>query len=415
MADRLNGHRILILETREEAQFARLLAEHGAEVMACPMFVIHDAPDPAPVAAWIDRFIASPPDDLLLMTGEGLRRLLKLSRSIGTDADFIGALSQPRKFARGPKPVRALREIGLEAQIVVQPPTTDGIMQTLAGLDLQGRRLGLQLYPDRDPSALAYVVRAKVPLIQIGIAIAITLPLGIGTAVFMSEVGGRFSRVVRTVVEAMTALPSIVAGLFIYSVFIVAIGLPRSGLAAALAIGVMMLPIIARAADVVLRVVPGGLREASLALGASRWRTVWYVVLPTARPGLATACILGIARGIGETSPVLLTSGNAQFFVVDPTDGVMNSLPLFIYSTVRSGEPNAIARAFAAATVLLAVVLALFVLARLIARPKRTKSRRGRSRPAVDFVHSDPLVEMGPVAPAIDTTYTSHRIDQETS
>lgn len=264
-----------------------------------------------------------------------------------------------------------------------------------------------------DKGGIAHAVLGS--LIQIGIAIAITLPLGIGTAVFMSEVGGRFSRVVRTVVEAMTALPSIVAGLFIYSVFIVALGLPRSGLAAALAIGVMMLPIIARAADVVLRVVPGGLREASLALGASRWRTVWYVVLPTARPGLATACILGIARGIGETSPVLLTSGNAQFFVVDPTDGVMNSLPLFIYSTVRSGEPNAIARAFAAATVLLAVVLALFVLARLIARPTRTKARRGRSRPAVDLVHSDPLVEMGPVAPAIDTTYTSHRIDQESS
>jgi phosphate transport system permease protein len=233
-------------------------------------------------------------------------------------------------------------------------------------------------------------------LVQVGIAIAITLPLGIGTAVFMSEVGGRFARVVRTVVEAMTALPSIVAGLFIYTVFIVALGFPRSGLAAALAIGVMMLPIIARAADVVLRVVPGGLREASLALGASRWKTVWYVVLPTARPGLATACILGIARGIGETSPVLLTSGNAQFFVTDPTDGVMNSLPLFIYSTVRSGEPNAIARAFAAATVLLAVVLVLFVVARLVARPKRTRSRRRRT-PAVDVVRADPLVEAGPV------------------
>ena len=236
-------------------------------------------------------------------------------------------------------------------------------------------------------------------LIQVGIAIAITLPLGIGTAVFMSEVGGRFARVVRTVVEAMTALPSIVAGLFIYTVFIVALGFPRSGLAAALAIGVMMLPIIARAADVVLRVVPGGLREASLALGASRWKTVWYVVLPTARPGLATACILGIARGIGETSPVLLTSGNAQFFVANPTDGVMNSLPLFIYSTVRSGEPNAIARAFAAASVLMAVVLVLFVVARVLARPKRTRSGR-RSRPAVDLVHADPLVEMGPVRAA---------------
>ncbi|MFC6342262.1 PstA family ABC transporter permease, partial [Nocardioides hankookensis] len=108
-------------------------------------------------------------------------------------------------------------------------------------------------------------------LIQVGIAVAITLPLGIGTAIFMTEVGGRFARLVRTVVEAMTALPSIVAGLFIYTVFIVALGYPRSGLAAGLAISVMMLPIIARASDVVLRVVPGGLREASLALGASRW------------------------------------------------------------------------------------------------------------------------------------------------
>ena len=207
--------------------------------------------------------------------------------------------------------------------------------------------------------------------IELGIALAITLPLGIGTAVFMTEVGGSFARIVRTVVEAMTALPSIVAGLFIYSVLIVALGFPRSGLAAALAIAVMMLPIIARAADVVLRVVPGGLREASLALGASRWRTVWHVVLPTARPGLATAVILGVARGVGETSPVLLTSGAAAFTVAGPTDGVMNSLPLFIYANVRSGEPQAIARAFGAAFVLLALVLVLFVIARLLARPNR--------------------------------------------
>lgn len=217
-------------------------------------------------------------------------------------------------------------------------------------------------------------------LIELGIGIAITLPLGIGTAVFMTEVGGRFARIVRTVVEAMTALPSIVAGLFVYTVLIVALGYPRSGLAASLAIAVMMLPIIARAADVVLRVVPSGLREAGLALGASRWSTVWHVVLPTARPGLATAVILGVARGVGETSPVLLTSGAASFLVTDPTDGVMNSLPLYVYSLVRSGEPNAIARAFAAATVLMAVVLVLFITARLVARPKRTRPARPAPR-----------------------------------
>lgn len=224
----------------------------------------------------------------------------------------------------------------------------------------------------RDPFTRGGILHAIVgSLIQVGIAIVITVPLGIGTAIYMTEVGGRFARLVRTVVEAMTALPSIVAGLFIYTVAIVALGVPSSGLAAALAISVMMLPIIARAADVVLRVVPGNLREASLALGASRWRTVWHVVLPTARPGLATAVILGVARGIGETSPVLLTSGSATFLVTGPTDGVMNSLPLYIYSTVRSGEPLAIQRAFAAAAVLLVLVLVLFVTARLLARPRK--------------------------------------------
>lgn len=208
-------------------------------------------------------------------------------------------------------------------------------------------------------------------LIEVGLAILVVIPLGIGTAVYMTEIGGRFARVVRTVVEAMTALPSIVAGLFVYTTLIVGLGVPRSGLAASVALGVMMLPIIARAADVVLRVVPSNLREASLALGASRWSTVWHIVLPTARPGLATAVILGVARGIGETSPVLLTSGTAAFMVTNPTDGVMNSLPLFIFSTVRSGEPIFIERAYGAAAILLAVVLVLFVTARLLARPRK--------------------------------------------
>jgi phosphate transport system permease protein len=208
-------------------------------------------------------------------------------------------------------------------------------------------------------------------LIEVGIAIIVAIPLGIGTAIYMTEIGGKFARVVRTIVEAMTALPSIVAGLFIYTTLIVGLGVPRSGLAAAMALGVMMLPIIARASDVVLRVVPGSLREASLALGASRWSTVWHIVLPTARPGLATAVILGVARGVGETSPVLLTSGAATFMVTNPTEGVMNSLPLFIFSTVRSGEPIYIERAYGAAAILLAIVLILFVTARLLARPRK--------------------------------------------
>jgi phosphate transport system permease protein len=207
-------------------------------------------------------------------------------------------------------------------------------------------------------------------MIEVAIAVAITLPLGIGTAVYMTEIGGRFSRVVRTVVEAMTALPSIVAGLFIYTVLIVTVHFPRSGFAGAMAISVMMLPIIARAADVVLRIVPGGLREAGLALGSTQWRTVWHVVLPTARPGLATALILGIARGVGETSPVLLTSGQSTFINGDPFHSTMNSLPLFIYFAVRSGQPSYIVRGYGAGCVLIAVVLILFVTARRLARQK---------------------------------------------
>ena len=164
--------------------------------------------------------------------------------------------------------------------------------------------------------------------IEVGIAACIALPLGVGTAVFMSEVGGGLSRAVRTVVEAMTALPDILAGLFIYAMLILKLGVERSGFAAAMALTVMMLPIIARSADVALRVVPGGLREAGLALGSSTWQTVWRVVLPTARPGLATALILGVARAVGETAPVLITSGALTFFNDRPFTNPMNSLPL---------------------------------------------------------------------------------------
>jgi len=211
-------------------------------------------------------------------------------------------------------------------------------------------------------------------LIEIGIAIVVSLPLGVGTAVFITEVGGRFARGVRTVVEAMTALPDILAGLFIYTTLIVRLGIQESGFAAAMALSVMMLPIIARSSEVQLRVVPGGLREASLALGASRWRTVWHVVLPTAGPGLATALILGIARGIGETAPVLLTSGASTFLNFDPFKDPMNSLPLFIFSGVSSDEPLYIDRIWGAASVLLGVVLILFITARVVARPRTGRS-----------------------------------------
>ncbi|WP_375415128.1 uroporphyrinogen-III synthase [uncultured Bradyrhizobium sp.] len=160
MADRLNGYRILILETREEAQFSRLLREQGADVLQCPMFAIRDAPDPAPIEAWITRFADQPCDDLVLMTGEGVRRLMKVARRMDAEQNFILALGKARKFARGPKPGRALREIGLEPQVTTERPTSEGIAEILSRAGLKRHRVGLQLYPDKDHSALIDAITA---------------------------------------------------------------------------------------------------------------------------------------------------------------------------------------------------------------------------------------------------------------
>ncbi|MCC2594187.1 phosphate ABC transporter permease PstA [Tessaracoccus sp. OS52] len=218
-----------------------------------------------------------------------------------------------------------------------------------------------------DPLTAGGVMHAIVgTLIQISIALAITIPLGVGTAVYLNEVGGRFARLVRTISDAMTALPSIVAGLFVYAAIIQGVTHERSGFAAAVAITVMMLPVVIRSADVVLRLVPQNLREASYALGSSRWNTVRHVVLPTAKSGLVTSVILGTARGIGETSPVLLTSGVTAALNVNPFSGPMISLPLQVFDFVRSPEPTMIARGFGAAAVLMVLVLVLFIVARTL-------------------------------------------------
>ncbi|MCW2756047.1 MAG: phosphate transporter, inner rane subunit PstA [Marmoricola sp.] len=221
-------------------------------------------------------------------------------------------------------------------------------------------------------------------LIQISIALAITIPLGITAALFLTEVPGPFARFTRTIVEAMTALPSIVAGLFILSSFILVLGFDKSGLAAGLAITVMMLPIMIRAADVVFRLVPSTLKEASLALGAGQFRTVLNVVLPTARGGLTTAIILATARGIGETSPVLLTAGYTASLNRNPLTGPMVSLPLAVFEFVKSPEPTMVARGFGTAVVLMLLVLILFVSARIIGSQDVAKrARRRQQRKAV--------------------------------
>lgn len=218
-----------------------------------------------------------------------------------------------------------------------------------------------------DPLTKGGVLHAIIgTLIELGIAMAIVVPLGLLGAVFLHEVPGRFSRFVRIVVETMTALPDVLAGLFIYATLILLFGFETSGFAAACALSVTVLPIVIRAGDVVLRLVPGNLTEASYALGAGQFRTVWHILLPTSRSGLATAVILGAARAIGETSPVLLTAGFATNINTDPLHGPMTSLPLEAYELVQKAQPNLIARGFGSAAVLLLVVIVLFTAARMI-------------------------------------------------
>ena len=199
---------------------------------------------------------------------------------------------------------------------------------------------------------------------QVGIAIVISVPLSITTAVYLNEVRGRLTRVVRFIIDAMSGLPSIVAGLFIYAVGVLSFGF--SGFMGGLSLAVLMLPTITRASEEMLRLVPDGLREASLALGAPEWRTVTRVVLPTARPGIVTAIILGTARAVGETAPVLLTAFGAKYLNLNPLSEAQDNLPLFVYALIRSSQDNDVARAWTGAMVLIFLVLVLFTLARIL-------------------------------------------------
>jgi phosphate transport system permease protein len=233
-----------------------------------------------------------------------------------------------------------------------------------------------------DPLSKGGVFHALVgTLIELGITLAFAVPLGVLGAVFLAEVPGRFNRFVRTIVEAMTALPDILAGLFVYATLILILGTGFCGFAASVALAITILPIIMRTGDIVLRLVAGNLKEASYALGTSQWRTVWHVTLPTARAGLATAVILGAARAIGETSPVLLTAGFNTNLNTNAFSGPMVSLPLEVYQDVATPQHTSIERGFGTATLLLVLVVVLFTIARILGgRGPGELSRRQQHR-----------------------------------
>ena len=218
-------------------------------------------------------------------------------------------------------------------------------------------------------------------LIITAITSALSVPIGLLTAVYLVEYGhGRLKQALTFLIDVMTGIPSIVAGLFAYALFVIFFGPGvRMGLVGAVALSVLMIPVVVRSSEEVIKLVPNELREASYALGVPKWRTIMRVVLPTATAGLGTGVTLAIARVIGETAPLLVTVGITNATNQDPLHGRMATLPVFAYyQLTQPGVPpqNGIDRAWTAAFVLIAIVLALNLIARLISRIFAPKTGR---------------------------------------
>ncbi|MFE1752123.1 phosphate ABC transporter permease PstA [Streptomyces anandii] len=214
---------------------------------------------------------------------------------------------------------------------------------------------------------------------QVGLATLIAVPIGVLTAIYLVEYGrGRLAKAVTFFVDVMTGIPSIVAGLFVLSFWILVLKMGYSGFAGSLALAILMMPVVVRSTEEMLKLVPNELREASLALGVPKWRTILKVVLPTSIGGIATGVMLAVARITGETAPVLLLVWGTNFINTNPFTDPQASLPLYIYQQYAnsSGYGAAYDRAWAAALTLIAFVMILNLVARGIARWKAPKTGR---------------------------------------
>ncbi|WP_093658670.1 phosphate ABC transporter permease PstA [Streptomyces radiopugnans] len=212
---------------------------------------------------------------------------------------------------------------------------------------------------------------------QVGIATLIAAPIGLLTAIYLVEYGrGRLATAVTFFVDVMTGIPSIVAGLFVLSFWIIILDFGYSGFAGAMALAILMMPIVVRSTEEMLKLVPNELREASLALGVPKWRTILKVVLPTAIGGITTGVMLAVARIAGETAPILLLVFGAQSINNNPFEGAQSSLPYYVYEQWANGNEASYDRAWAAALVLIAFVMILNLVARGIARWKAPKTGR---------------------------------------
>lgn len=212
---------------------------------------------------------------------------------------------------------------------------------------------------------------------QVLIATVIAAPIGLLTAVYLVEYGkGRLARAVTFFVDVMTGIPSIVAGLFVLSFWILILGFSFSGFAGSMALAILMMPVVVRSTEEMLKLVPNELREASLALGVPKWKTIMKIVIPTAIGGITTGVMLAIARITGETAPVLLLVFGSKIINNNPFEGAQSSLPLYVYQEYAIGTEQSVDRAWGAALTLIAFVMILNLVARGIARWKAPKTGR---------------------------------------
>jgi phosphate transport system permease protein len=211
---------------------------------------------------------------------------------------------------------------------------------------------------------------------QVLIASAFAVPLGLLVAIFITEYGGgKFATAVRFLIDVMTGIPSIVAGLFVLSFWIIALDQGFSGFAGSMALAVIELPIVVRTSEEMIRLVPNALREASYALGIPKWKTIVRVVLPAASTGITTGVMLAVARVIGETAPVLLVVDSNDFFNKNPFKSPQATLPVYIFQNAQQSSVFDVQRAWAAALTLILIVVVLYVAARLLTRRNQLAGR----------------------------------------
>ena len=267
--------------------------------------------------------------------------------------------------------------VSLGAVLTVVPMAS--ILFTVIQKGVPGLHLGLftndmSMATSTDPIATGGILHAITgTLTLVTLALVMSIPLGILTALYLTEIKGRFAGPIRFLVQAMSGVPSIVAGLFILSAVLYTITKEYSALMGSLALTILMIPTIARTSEEVLLLIPNDLREAGTALGGTQWRTVAMIVVPAARSGLLTAIILGIARIAGETAPLVLLTGGGDKVNPNPFSGAVGSLPYYIWRSFNAGSPEAMTRAWAGLLVLMVVVFILFIAARSLSNRKISK------------------------------------------